>query len=194
MSLASRAGDLYYTFRFIKILTTPWADTDAVKLGILDERGRRIKSKKIVSSEEKDAYTTFHRLAYNIKRLTTNVSGQSQLGSYAAALLLLREHYKLSDSSLEKITQEAGIDVLDMIRESRNEWYVLEDGQLAKGLYRLREDKLDVNMNEVGFAKDKVRVHPNSFPVDEILGHDIYQVEHVATQRMVYVTVGELIK
>ena len=67
MSLASRAGDLYYTFRFVKLLTTPWEETDAVKLGILDSQGKRIKGKKISSSEEKDAYTTFHRLVFNIK-------------------------------------------------------------------------------------------------------------------------------
>lgn len=194
MSLATRAGDLFYTFRFIKILTTPWKDTDAVKLGILDERGKRVKAKKIVSSEEKDAYSTFHRLAYNIKRLTTNSAGQSQMGSYAAALLLLREHYKLSDTSLEKITREAEIDLESLIAEGKNEWFVLEDRQLAQGLYRLREDKLDVDMNEVGYAKDKVRVHPASFPVGSVLGHDIYQVEHVNTKRWVYVAVGEIIK
>ncbi len=194
MSLASRAGDLFYTFRFIKILTTPWKDTDAVKLGILDERGKRVKSKKIQSPEEKDAYTTFHRLAYNIKRLTTNSAGQSQMGSYAAALLLLREHYKLSDDALHKITAKAEVDYADLIKESVNQWYVLENRQLAQGLYRLREDKLDVDMNEVGYAKDKVRVHELSFPVDQVLGYDIYQVEHVNTKRWVYVSAGELIK
>lgn len=194
MSLASRAGDLFYTFRFIKILTTPWKDTDAVKLGILDEKGKRIKAKKIQSSEEKDAYTTFHRLAYNIKRLTTNSAGQSQMGSYAAALLLLREHYNMSDDSLHKITAKAEVNMADLIKESVNQWYVLENGQLAQGLYRLREDKLDVDMNEVGYAKDRVRVHEASFPVDSVLGYDIYQVEHVNTKRWVYVAVGELIK
>ena len=31
MSLASRAGDVYYSFRFIKLLTTPFEETDASK-------------------------------------------------------------------------------------------------------------------------------------------------------------------
>ena len=30
MSLANRAGDLYYTFRFLKMLTTPFDQTEAL--------------------------------------------------------------------------------------------------------------------------------------------------------------------
>jgi len=193
MSLASRAGDLYYTFRFIKILTTPWKDSEAVKLGILDERGKRIKSRKITSSEEKDAYTTFHRLAYNIKRLTTNSAGQSSFGSYAAALLLLREHYSMSDQSLTKMTNAADINIIDVIAEA-NHWFVLEDGCLARGVYKLKEDKLDISLNEGIYAKDKIRVPPNAYPVDQVMGHDIYQVEHIATKRLLYVTAGEILR
>ena len=47
MSLASRAGDLYYSFRFVKLLTTPWVESDAYKLGLIDENGKRDKSVKI---------------------------------------------------------------------------------------------------------------------------------------------------
>ena len=43
MSLASRAGDIYYSFRFVKLLTTPWNETDAYDLGIIDENGKRVK-------------------------------------------------------------------------------------------------------------------------------------------------------
>ena len=71
MSLASRAGDLFYTFRFIKLLVTNWTDTDAFKLGIIDENGKRIKTKKVTTPEEKSAYTTFHRLVYNVKKSST---------------------------------------------------------------------------------------------------------------------------
>ena len=55
MSLASRAGDLYYSFRFVKLLTTPWEETDAYKLGIIDENGKRDKSVKLDNDEKKSA-------------------------------------------------------------------------------------------------------------------------------------------
>ena len=40
-----RAIDLFVTYRFIKLLTTPFEKTDAFKFGIIDENGNRIKDK-----------------------------------------------------------------------------------------------------------------------------------------------------
>ena len=38
-----RAIDLFVTYRFIKLLVTPFEKTDAFKLGIIDKEGNRIK-------------------------------------------------------------------------------------------------------------------------------------------------------
>ena len=40
MSLLTRASDLVYTFRFLRLLTTPFENTTAYKLGIIDEKGK----------------------------------------------------------------------------------------------------------------------------------------------------------
>ena len=40
-----RAIDLFVTYRFLKLLTTPFEKTDAFKLGIIDENGNRIMQK-----------------------------------------------------------------------------------------------------------------------------------------------------
>ena len=58
-------------------------------MGIIDEKGKRIKSKTVKTGEEKDAYTTFHRLVFNIKKMLEKLStgGSSRLASYAAAIL-----------------------------------------------------------------------------------------------------------
>ena len=39
-----RAIDLFVTYRFIKLLVTPFKETEAYKLGIIDENGKRITS------------------------------------------------------------------------------------------------------------------------------------------------------
>jgi hypothetical protein len=39
-----RAVDLFVTYRFLKLLTTPFDNTDAFKLGIIDKDGNRIKN------------------------------------------------------------------------------------------------------------------------------------------------------
>ena len=41
-----RAIDLFVTYRFLRLLTTPFEDTDGYKLGIIDEKGNRIMQKR----------------------------------------------------------------------------------------------------------------------------------------------------
>ena len=41
-----RAIDLFVTYRFLKLLTTPFDKQDAYKLGIIDENGNRIRKPK----------------------------------------------------------------------------------------------------------------------------------------------------
>lgn len=195
MSLASRAGDLYYAFRFVKLLTTKWEETDAYKLGLIDANGKRIKSEKLDTSEKKTAYTPFIRLAYNIKRLLEKLpGGSSTISSYAAALFLLKEEFGLSDKSIDKIMKLSDIDPLDLMSEDHR-WFELEDGRLSPGIYRVKNDKvLSTNLEDVVNAKDQIRVSENAYPVGEICGVPIYEATHVNTGQKVHVSVGELIK
>ena len=71
-----RAIDLFVTYRFLKLLTTPFEKTDAYKLGIIDEKGNRIRQEKSTKpavrtfhSEVKNAYTILHKLVFNIKKI-----------------------------------------------------------------------------------------------------------------------------
>ena len=41
MGILSRAADLGYAFRFLKLLTTPWNKLKAFELGIVDEKGKK---------------------------------------------------------------------------------------------------------------------------------------------------------
>jgi len=193
VSLASRAGDLYYTFRFVKLLTTPWEETDAVKLGILDSQGKRIKGKKISKSDEKDAYTTFHRLVFNIKRLLNKFpGGSSTISSYAAALVLLREEFNITDKGIEKILKDCELNSDDFIAE-QNGWYVLQDKMLSPGIYRVREEKLTKSFTEIN-AKDKIRVLDQTYPVTSFFGLDVYEAVHMNSNQLVYITLGEIYK
>ena len=73
-----RAIDLFVTYRFLKLLTTPFKKTDAFKLGIIDEKGHRITKPNsdvpavsISTTAQKNAYTILHKLVFNIKKLLT---------------------------------------------------------------------------------------------------------------------------
>lgn len=87
----AQAVDLYIVYEIVKRLSTPFNETKAFQLGLIDEKGKRLKYAK--TKEEKDAMTLFDRLIFNLKRILQMVPGGStKVGSYAAALLLMREH------------------------------------------------------------------------------------------------------
>lgn len=88
--MASPTVDLYIVYQFIKRLSTPFDETEAYRLGLIDDKGKRLK--KASTKEEKAAMTYFDRMIFNMKRLLAKVpGGNTRMGSYAAALLLLKE-------------------------------------------------------------------------------------------------------
>ena len=97
-----RAIDLFVTYRFLRLLTTPFEKTDAYKFGIIDKDGNRVKKPKstkpaveLATSELKNSYTILHKLVFNIKKLFSKVPGlRTKVGTYAAALFLLKDTFK----------------------------------------------------------------------------------------------------
>lgn len=93
---ASRGADLYFVFRFLRLLTMDFKSTSAYKLGIIDEKGKALKkSNELTTVDEKAAYTMLHRLVFKIRGLLEKVPilGRSILLNYAAALYLLKEQH-----------------------------------------------------------------------------------------------------
>ena len=88
---ASRGADLYFVFRFLRLLTMDYKKTDAYKFKIIDSKGNALrKSADLESVKEKAAYTMLHRMVFKIRRLIEKVPG-GRFISYAAALFLLKE-------------------------------------------------------------------------------------------------------
>lgn len=194
MGVLTKAADTVYTLRFLRLLTTPWEETNAFKLGIIDNKGKKLK--KPFTEKEKSSYNMFHRLVFNIKKLVNKApGGSSKIASYATALFLIKEHFNLSDKSLEKILKECDIDPSDFLSES-SQWFTTKDGMLSPGVYRLAEGGKVVNSTgeDLGKKNDKVRVEMDTYPVTNLFGLDIYEVIHTSTHQKIYVTAGELLR
>ena len=88
--------DAFIAYKFIKILSTPFEDTEAYKLGIIDKNGKILKKRKeLKTGEEKKAYTIIHTLVWNLKKILVKVQlGKSRVGSLAAALYFLKEEFE----------------------------------------------------------------------------------------------------
>jgi hypothetical protein len=88
--MSSPIIDIYLVYEFLKRLVTPFNKTKAFSLGLIDADGKKLRT--AVTSQEKEAMGYFDRLVFNLKRILEKVPfGKSQIASYAAALLLLRE-------------------------------------------------------------------------------------------------------
>ena len=131
-----RAIDLFVTYRFIKLLVTPFEKTEAFKLGIIDANGARImpapvggvrqtSPEPLRTTEEKNAYTILHKLVFNIKKIFGKVPGlRTKLGTYAAALFLLKDTFKeevedpdMFEKEFMKYLKAQGYEIDDSISE-----------------------------------------------------------------------------
>lgn len=195
MGIVKSAADLAYTFRFIRMLVMKWEEWDAYKQGLIDENGKRIKSVKLDTDAKKSSYTPFVRLAANVKRLLGKVpGGESRLGTFAAALYLIKEQYGVSDSKLAQILSRFEIDTLDFLGES-SEWFVLDDKRISPGVYRVRDAKvINSTFEEAVLPKDQIKFFENAYPVGDVFGIDVYEAVHLKTNQKVYVTISELYK
>lgn len=203
-----RAIDLFVTYRFIKLLVTPFDKTEAYKLGIIDATGNRVmpppingirqtKPEPLRTTEEKNAYTILHKLVFNIKKIFDKVPGlRTRLGTYAAALFLLKDTFKESvddpdvfEREFMKYLKEQGYEIDDTIMEE-----VVGFGEvLPKGEYTLVNDILNNEEEELtAKAGDKVIAYDDEPPIDTVLGVEIFPIIHVKTQEKIYVSLEDI--
>jgi len=197
MGIIKRAGDLVYTFRFLRLLTTAFEDTEAFKAGIIDKNGNRNKEFTLDTMDNrdkyKDYYTPFHRLVFNIKKIIAKApGGSSKFASYATALYLLKEKFGISNKKLQEANEVLNIDPLDLLSE-QSDWFVLPDMRLSPGVYKVLNNKLlNDTLDEMVKVRDKIRVEDQCYPVGEIFGINIYEATHIRTNKKIYVSIGEL--
>ena len=197
------AIDLFVAYRFIRILTTPFEKSDAFKFGIIDNKGNRIKKEnsskpavELTTSELKNSYTILHKLVFNIKKIFSKVPGiKTKVGTYAAALFLLKDTFKenfedprfIEKTFLEYLKENYEID--DSISEE-----VIGFGEiLPKGEYILQSDILSKQSEDIVAKKgDKVFATQDTSPTDTILGVEIFSVIHEKSKETIYISLEDI--
>ena len=198
--MASPAIDAFITFRFLKLLVTPFNKTEAFKFGIIDERGKVLRKYKTLERiEERKAYTILHRLVFNIKKLLEKLpGGKSRLASYAAALFLIKEHVDQYHDSDGKLIEKEFYKYLkdnDLIEEEDGE--IREEitfaDKLLKGTYKLINDVgVDEDDKVIGKKGDTVTVYSDTVPTDSVMGQDVYKVIHDKTKDELLITIEDI--
>lgn len=166
--MASIILDTFIAYKFVKILSTPWADTEAFKLGIIDINGKILRKRSSLTSQaDKSAYPSiFTTLCWNIKKILDRVpiiNLKSRPAALVASIMLLRElcSKELSDPTIiDNLVKEEfskrGLSI-DFLTESAS----LPKSILA-GIYNIR-------------GKD-ITIDADLLPTDECFGHPIYKI------------------
>ena len=201
MGILKSAADFVYTIRFLKLLTTPFEKMGAFEIGLIDKDGNVDKKKKEELKLSMDGrvelsthWTSFIRLVVNLKKLMAKApGGKSVVARYGAALFLIKESGNLNNKQIQKIHNETGIDILDVLAEN-TQWFMLNDKQLSPGVYRMKHDSMSCIYEET-YKDDQIRIlEEESKPVGEVLGLDIYSAIHLPTNKRMYVTTGDITK
>lgn len=131
--------DNLIAYRVLYMLVTPFVDTEAYKLGIIDANGKNLrKSSTLKTSQEKDAYSYLHRLVFNMKKILGKLpGGDSSLKNIVAALFLVKEYYQSRDRTTS-LMEHRFLKVLEKV----NEGVILveEEIELKKFIRQLEED------------------------------------------------------
>ena len=172
---------------------------------IIDNKGHRItepgtnKPTTLRTIAEKNAYTVLHKLVFNIKKLFEKVPGlRTKVGTYAAALFLLKDTFKegvedpqMFEKEFLKYLKENGYELDDTIAEE----VTLENGKLPKGIYKLTNDiafdEEDANTPDA-LEGDEVQAFESIAPEDTILGVDVFPVIHMPTQSKIFVSAEDI--
>ena len=190
----SRAVDLFVTYRFLKLLVTPWKKQEAYKLGIIDANGKALKkARDLGKEEERAAFTLLHRLVFNCKRIMSKIPFvRSQLGTYAAALFLLKEHYNIENLPEAEVTKYLLENKLIDLNDKISEEVIGFGNMLPMGEYKLK-DQVTADDDEIDAQKgDVVTALEDTPPSDRVLGVDIFPVIHQKSNKKIYVSLEDI--
>jgi len=195
--MSSKLLDGFIAYQFLKILTTPWIETKAYELGVIDSEGNVLKkTRDLRTAKEKASYTMIHRIIWNIKRLLDKLpAGQTRIGSFTAGLWMLKEHTNIVYGCSFDITEEAFVQYI-----KKN--YVLNEGvenfqddlpYLSKGIYRIKRSKVTGSLGRTKTG-DRIVVH-DSLPNEGVVaGSFIFLVVNGRTNEPLYVSRDDIEK
>lgn len=83
------ASNFILAFKILKDIGTKWDKFQAYDLGIIDEKGKKLKSPE--TKEEKNSYDSYWRIVFNLKRILQRLVGKSNIVQSVATAFLLKE-------------------------------------------------------------------------------------------------------
>lgn len=166
-----RGLNLYALYSIIKRLVTPFENTTAYKLGIIDKDGNRT-NEPLDTPDKRKAYTAFDVFVFNMKKLLAKVpGGSSRIATYSAALYLLKESSKNEDAPVNSMASGA-FDIFNVPLYKKKDDELEEDEEefIGKKVFVVDGDTYD----NFRFCKPKYHKYMK-YLKDNDLGHKIHR-------------------
>ena len=184
MGILAGIGNIYFVYQFLKKLVTPFEKTKAFELGIIDEKGKILKRRRdLETDDEKDAYNLSDTLIWNIKKLMGKIpGGKSRIASYAAALYLIKEQqdgYKITEEELE-------LQFFDQFEKMYNNDLEFDSSTLRKFENALIEDTPTTNMGSGNIATRGIpllKKPPKGLVMKRFGGIDVFALDPTYFQK-----------
>ena len=184
MGILAGIGNIYFVYQFLKKLVTPFEKTKAFELGIIDEKGKILKRRRdLETDDEKSAYNLSDTLIWNIKKLMGKIpGGKSRIASYAAALYLIKEQqdgYKITEEELE-------LQFFDMFEKMYNNDLEFDSATLKKFEDVLYEDSPTTAMGGGNIAVRGIpllKKPPKGLVMKRFGGIDVFAIDPTYFQK-----------
>ena len=176
-----RAADTAYAIRFLRLLTMPVEKTSAFKRGLIDKQFKKLK--KPETQDERNSYTIFHRLVFNLRRIMIKAPG-GRIVNYASALFLIKEKFNLSEKDLAK-----ALDVAEDTSLVESNLFINSLGCLMEGQYTLnKEIILPVSGETLIHKGTNILVTEDTKPIGQVFNIPVFRVYHIKTKSDIYIT------
>jgi hypothetical protein len=154
----ARLVDNLIAFKILKMMVTPFDQTDAYHLGIIDAHGKTLrKSNTLTTNSEKDAYNYLTRLIFGLKKIINRLpGGESKMKSLIAALWLVKEQYQTNGKMTNAMLEEKFVELLKMMD---NRVSLVEEEILVK---KFLKDDAPANATGAAVSTDEPKIDPKA--------------------------------
>ena len=111
-SINEKISDFIMAYKLLKELGRGWDEYEAYELGLIDNKGSKLKSP--TTPEEKEAYSSYYKIIFNLKRLLQKVVGKNKYAHKIVSMFLLKEN--VSKRTINIITES--LDIKDFSNSS----------------------------------------------------------------------------
>ena len=173
----SRVVDNLIAYKILSMLVTPFENTKAYELGIIDKTGKNLKKySSLKTSEERAAYTYLHRLAFNMKKIINKIGGENRLKSMVAALWLVKEYYQ-TNKTTTSLMEDRFVELLGIVDK-----VTLAEEELLVTRFLSEEGGAPVN-NTSGAAVSEPKIKPRDIEKYRSLARRVKNATTVKTTK-----------